>query len=244
MLWIVAQAAETAQAAPDTVIPAMWQRLDALARPSEMVAVLQDLSMVWAGIFIATGLLCLMQGYKLYKWVVILMALALGGAIGYQLGQQIQAEVIVAGCLAVLLAVVAWPFMKYAVALAGGLAGAVVGANAWSALSEQINMATSTVTLPPGAYWAGAAMGIIFFGLLSFILFQLSVVMFTSFSGALLAVIGTIALLLQVPAWRESIANALQANPLVIPVLVIVPAVIGLVIQHHWGGLEESAAKK
>jgi hypothetical protein len=87
-------------------------------------------------------------------------------------------------------------------------------------------------------------MGIIFFGLLSFILFQLSVVMFTSFSGALLAVIGTIALLLQVPAWRESIANALQANPLVIPVLVIVPAVIGLVIQHHWGGLEESAAKK
>ena len=38
------------------------------------------------------------------------------------LGAHIQAEVIVAGCLAVLLAVVAWPFMKYAVAVFGGLA--------------------------------------------------------------------------------------------------------------------------
>jgi hypothetical protein len=224
-----------------TIIPRLFNRLDALAHPQELVKVLEQMGWVIASIFVVTGLVCLLQGYKLYKWVVILLALTLGGAVGYKLGQQIQAEVIVAGCAAVLLAVVAWPFMKYAVALAGGLAGAFIGANAWTGLAQQISQTTS-VDLSPDAYWAGALMGIILFGMMSFILFELSVVLFTSVSGSVLAVLGILALLLQVPAWREAIGKSLEAHPLVIPLLVIVPAVIGLVIQQSFGGLQKGNA--
>ena len=232
------------QATDDTtvnLIPRIFNRLDTLAHPDNLVTALEQTGWVIASIFVVTGLVCLLQGYKLYKGVVILLALILGGVVGYRMGQHIQAEIIVAGCLAVLLAVVAWPFMKYAVALAGGLAGAFIGANTWTALADQININTGT-TVSPDAYWAGALMGIILFGMMSFILFELSVVLFTSVSGSVLAVLGIIALLLQVPAWRESIGSSLKANPMVVPLLVIVPAVIGLVIQHSFGGLKRKAA--
>jgi len=225
---------------PAALIPKLFDRLDALAHPETLLGTLQQTGWVLAAIFVAVGLTCLLQGYKFYKWVVLLTALALGIAVGYKLGQHIQAEVIVAGCLGVLLAVVAWPFMKFAVAICGGLAGAFLGANAWTAIASQMNANPETMNLPPEAYWAGALIGLVVLGLLSFILFELSVVVFTSISGSTLAVLGIIALLLQVPAWQTGITDAILANPLIVPMLVAVPAVIGLVLQHQMGAMQKS----
>ncbi len=240
---VITLAQEAGASTPQEVLPQLWQRLDALAHPDKLVEVLSQLSMVWAGVFVATGLICLLQGYRVYKGAVLLLALGLGGVVGYQLGLSIKAEVIVAGCLAVLLAVVAWPLMKYAVAIAAGLAGATVGANAWASLADKINTATEQATLSADAYWIGALMGLILFGLMAFILFELAVVLFTSFGGATLVVLGGIALLLNVPQIKENVANALQADPLVVPLLVIVPAVIGLIFQQQAGGLRKDQAK-
>lgn len=245
MLRILAQAqgpaASTSPAPADEqanfVFSRLFDRIDALAHPENLIGTLEQTGVVVASILVAVGLICLIQGYKLYKAVVLLMALALGIGLGYKLGHSIQAEAIAAGCLGVLLAVVAWPLMKFAVALCGGLAGAFIGANAWSAVAEQVN-ATGTLSLAPDAYWAGALIGLVLLGLLSFILFELSVVVFTSVSGSTLAVLGVLALLLQVPAWRNAVADALQANPLIVPMLVAVPAVIGLVLQQQMGGLK------
>lgn len=242
MLNILAQAQPTADPGQSAVqLPGIFRRIDALAHPDELIAVLQDMSWVIAAILVAVGLVCMLQGYKLYRWVVLLVALGLGMAVGWQLGEHIQAEVIVAGCLGVLLAVVAWPFMKFAVAACGGLAGAFIGANCWTAIAVQANK-VGAINLPPDAYWAGALMGLILFGLLSFILFEVSVVVFTSFSGSVLATLGVIGLLLQVPSWQTGIANAIKANPMVVPMLVIVPAVAGLVIQHGFGGMKPKTA--
>ena len=229
--------------APDAVIPNLFGRLDTLAHPEMLVDNLQKLSIISAAIFVTVGIVCLLQGYKLYKGVVIFMALALGWIVGHHLGKHIEAEFVVATCLGVLLAVVAWPFMKYGVALAGALAGAFIGANAWSALAERIN-SSGSVTLPPDAYWAGALIGLVLFGLLTFILFEWSIVLFTSVSGSVLAVIGILALLLQIPAWQEGLTKSLTANALVIPMLVIVPAVAGLVLQHQFGAGQKLEAAK
>jgi len=247
MLYALAQTAATpgpdaSADDPSAVLPQLFDRLDALAHPDRLVAVLEQTGWVVAAIFVAVGLICILQGYKLYKGVVLLTALALGLGVGYKLGQSIQAEAIVAGCLGVLLAVVAWPMMKFAVALCGGLAGAFLGANAWSAIAAPLSEA-GTLNLPADAYWAGALMGLILFGLLSFILFELSVVVFTSVSGSVLAVLGFIALLLQVPAWRTAIGDSIQANPLIVPMLVVVPAVVGLVLQQQMGGLKQPETK-
>ncbi len=242
MLKVIAQ---SPAASPDdstrTVVPQLFDRLDALAHPDQLVPLLEQVGWVIASIFVVVGVLCLLQGYKLYKGVVIVAALVLGMGVGYRLGQHIQAEVIVAGCLGVLLAVVAWPAMKYAVAVCGGLVGAFLGANAWTALAEHL-AANGNAGLPAEEYWAGALIGLMLLGLLSFILFELSVVVFTSISGSVLAVFGITALLLQVPAWRGAIGEAIAANPLVMPLLVVVPAAVGLVLQYQFGGLKRAPA--
>ena len=244
MLLLLAQVGTSDAAAagePQLILPRIFERIDALAHPDTMIDTLGQTTWVVGAIFLTVGLLCMLQGYKLYKGVVLLTALGMGIVVGYKLGQHIQAEVIVAGCLGVLLAVVAWPFMKFAVAICGGLAGAFLGANAWSAISTHLSSVSESINLPPDAYWAGALCGLLLFGLLSFILFELSVVMFTSVSGSVLAVMGVIALLLQVTAWHDSIASSLKSNPLIMPMLIVVPAVIGLVIQYHFGGLQKQA---
>lgn len=222
-------------------LPEIFNRFDALAHPDQLVDMLSQLSWVVAAILVAIGLVSILQGYKLYKWIVLLVAAGLGVVVGRQLGAKIDNAVVVAGALGVLLAVVAWPFMKFAVAACGGLAGAFIGANCWTAIASQVN-SSGAMSLPSDAYWAGALMGLILFGMLSFILFEVSVVVFTSFSGSVLAVLGVVALLLQIESMQQAVANSLKANPLVMPLLVIVPAVVGLVIQHGFGGMKRQGS--
>ncbi len=70
--------------------------------------------------------------------------------------------------------------------------------------------------------------------MLAFILFKLSIVLFTSVSGATIAVLGGLALLLSFDPWQETIRSGLTASQMVIPLLVFVPAVIGLILQESW----------
>jgi hypothetical protein len=193
------------------------------------------MSVVWAVVFVIVGLLCMLNGYKFYKGVTIALAMTIGLFAGYHLGKKIDAEYIVAGCLAVLLAVGCWPLMKYAVAAMGGLAGAFVGANAWSAVGHLLAQNSSNAQGALDAaqhYWIGALLGLIVCGMLAFVLFKLAVVVFTSVSGSTIAVIGAIALLLQFSAVRESVAQGLSAHALVVPLLVLVPAAIALILQQ------------
>jgi hypothetical protein len=183
---------------------------------------------------------CLLQGFKLYKWVVVAIALITGVVTGYRLGQVVQAEVIVAGCLGVLLAVMAWPMMKYAVAIAGGIAGAFLGANAYAAMALEATRHGNA--MDPDRAWMAALAGLMVLGLLSFILFDLSVVLFTTVSGSILAVLGIFALLLQVPGWQDTIVKGIVDKPVVMPLLVMVPALIGLILQQQRGAFKAKPA--
>ncbi len=218
---------------PPTVFDSVLQifsRLDTLAHPKHLVDTLQAMSAVWAVIFLASGLICLFQGYKIYKTVTVILALAIGAFAGYYLGKKIHAEYVVAGCLSVLLAVTAFPLMKYAVAVMGGLAGAFVGANAWSALGRL--MGGSGGQAAAQHYWIGALVGLLVFGMLAFILFKMSVVMFTSVSGSTIAVLGGMALLLQIEFFQPTISRSISAHSVVLPMLVLVPALIGFILQE------------
>lgn len=216
----------------ETVL-SLFSRADALAQPDVLVEQLQALSAVWAIVFVVLGLACLLNGYKFYKIATVALALLIGAFAGYWLGQHIEAPFIVAACLGLLLGVVALPLMKYAIAVLGGLAGAFIGANLWTGIAAALNQTTATA-LPLEAYWIGALIGLMLCGMLAFILFKLAVVMFTSMSGATIAVLGAIALLLSFEPWRESVTSGLTANQLVIPLLVVVPTVIGLIVQEAW----------
>ena len=202
---------------------------DALANPQTLVTKLQNMSLVTAIIFLVVGLLCLFNGYRYYKFATVVLALLIGAFAGYALGQHIGAQWIVAGCTGALFATLCFPLMKYAVATLGGLCGAYVGANAWSALAQVWTEPGSTAA---ENYWIGALLGLILFGMLAFVLFKLSIIFFTSISGSTIAVLGVVALLLQVPVFQEDVASGLVAHAAIIPLLVLVPAVIGLILQE------------
>lgn len=216
----------------ETVV-GLFSRADTLAQPAELVERLGALSVVWAVVFIIVGLMCLLNGYKFYKVATVALALFLGAFAGYWLGQKIEAPFIIAGCMGILMAVTAFPLMKYTVAMFGGLAGAFIGANLWTGFSAAINKA-SNAGLPVDAYWIGALVGLLLCGMLAFVLFKLSIELFTSVSGATIAVFGAIALLLSFEPWRDSVSRGLTASQLVVPLLVLVPALIGLILQETW----------
>ncbi len=227
----------------------MFSRGDTLARGDTLVQDLQNLGAIWAVVFMIVGILCLFNGPKFYKVATVAVAGAIGTFGGYWLGQHIDAPYIVAGALGLLFAVVAFPLMKYAVSVFGGLAGAFIGANLWAGISHAVNTAASkggnaTTVMPEGSYWIGALIGLIVCGMLAFVVFKLSVELFTSVSGATLAVLGVLALLLSFEPWRESVSSGVTANKLVIPLLVFVPAIIGLILQEtrSHGGAQPSDA--
>ncbi|MCC6580658.1 MAG: hypothetical protein IT440_09460 [Phycisphaeraceae bacterium] len=224
------------------VMSEVFSRGDTLTHPQDLMTSLQSMSIVWALVFLAAGLACLLHGAKYYKLVVIGAALTLGLGVGYYLGKQIEASWVVAGCFGVLFAVCCWPLMKYAVAIFGGLVGAFIGANAWAA-GASLLAGSHDVQAMTENYWIGALIGLILFGLLAFILFKLSLVLFTSFSGSMISVLGGLTLLMQVPAWRDPVSQSITAHRVIIPLIMLVPMIIGLIHQHTGSQPAASAPK-
>lgn len=210
---------------------------NALASPENLIPGLQKLGFVWAVILLTVGLLCMFNGYRWYKFATVAIALCLGLFGGYWLGKMVGAPFVVAGCLGALLGVISFPLLKYMVAVLGGLAGAFIGANLWAGIAHAANKIAShngseATVLPAEAYWVGALVGLIVCGMLAFILWKLSIVLFTSVSGSTLAVIGALALLLSIEPWSAAVAEGLASSQVIIPLLVFVPAAIGLILQE------------
>ncbi len=116
--------------------------------------------------------------------------------------------------------------MKYAVAVCGGLVGAVVGMAVWAYCEQPANMA-----------WAGGLIGLIVLGMLSFILFKTSVILFTCVQGSIMFVLGSAALLIRYTPWASEVGNSLNHKPVLMPLLVSSIAALGLLWQHQRHGL-------
>ncbi|MFW5682142.1 MAG: DUF4203 domain-containing protein [Phycisphaeraceae bacterium] len=221
-------------------VTAMFGRLDTLARPEPLMNHLETLGAVWAIVFLIAGVLCMLNGYKFQKLTITLTALALGSFAGYWIGRQMlgaesttaTAVFIVAGLLGMLLAVLAFPMMKAAVILFGALAGAFLGANLWTAIGSALH--TAGQAPPPEHFWMGAAMGAILCGMLALMLSEKAIELFSSVGGSTLAVFGGVALLLSFDNIRGGVVEALTAHPVIVPMLVIVPALIAFVMQATW----------
>lgn len=229
----------TLAATPDiSSFQSAFKQLDIFAQPDKLLDSLSKMPLVVASVVFVVGVLCTLNGYKWHRWVVIALAFLLGLGIGHILSQQMGKSIIVAIALGVLFATVATPMLRWTVAIFGGLTGAFLGANAW----------TLTNASPHDAQWAGACMGFIALALLSFVVFRLVVVLFTSIGGAAMIVLGGITLLMQVPGWAPTVRNSLATNQHLIPLLVTAAALAGFVIQESRvrgssSGKEESKAK-
>jgi len=174
-----------------------------------------------AAILCILGIVFLLFGWYMYRALVTLNAALFGAYIGAYIGSRTNdalAGALIGGFTA---AALTWPMMKWAVAVMGGLLGAMLGTSLWRSFG-----------LEPQVAWAGGLSGLIFFGMLSFILFRGSVIMYTSLQGAFMLIFGALGVIYKYQSIAPSITTNMTARSFMLPSMVFVPAVFGLIYQQ------------
>lgn len=212
-----------AQAASSIDSSTFIDKVGMLTRPQELLDSLIELHAIFGILVMAVGILCIFQGYRWHRWIVVLLALLLGYLIGDALSAELGKSSVVAIAIGLLCAALASPLLKMTVAVFAGLSGACLGTVVWRIAQPDALVA-----------WPGAAMGFILLALSSFLFFRISIILFTSLGGAAMLVIGGIASLIHIEAIRPSVEAQLEQHRLIIPLLVGVAAVIGFVLQETW----------
>ncbi len=220
-------------------------RLPPMPSQTEVVDYLIDLGSseygaVMAMLLFACGLVYMLQGWKIFKVLVVANAAVLGAVVGGKLGMLLHGQNTwlytgIAGGL--LLAVLAGPLMRYAVSLMGGLAGSFLGYALWRYLADTLGQPDMLTYA-----WVGALIGLITLGLLAFVILQIVVTIVTSVQGALMTVCGIVALLMKYQPLRDSLEMPLRHNTHLVLLLIGVPAVIGFAMQQTY--IAKKARKK
>jgi hypothetical protein len=175
-----------------------------------------------AVLLIVLGLIYLLYGYRIIKVLVMFNAIVAGAGIGFALGRHGEAALACAIIGAFATAAITWPAMRYAVALMGGIIGALLAGGIWHAIG-----------LDPRFAWAGALVGLVGLGLLCFILFRGSVMMYTSLQGAVMFVLGVLGLIYKYQELAPRLNDHFRVEPFLFPAVVFIPAMIGLIYQQH-----------
>ena len=199
-----------------------------LPEQTRLLETLSTSQALFPAILCIAGAMLMLFGYKTYRWIVVFNCIALGYWLGDQMGQSTEIAIVGSIIGAALMGVIAMPLMKYAVAVCGGLVGAVIGMVVWAYCNQPLDMV-----------WAGGLVGLVVLGMLSFTLFKTSVILFTSIQGAAMFVLGCSALLIRYsPAdWAQQVGTNLNTKPALLPILVCSIAMLALFWQHQRHGL-------
>jgi len=121
------------------------------------------------------------------------------------------------------MAVLSLPLMRWGVCALGAMAGGILTGGLWYAFEL------------PGQYiWAGALAGAIAGGMISFIVFKLAVVLFTSFGGGALIVTAVLAILHRYMVPPERVQGLVFNYHWFLPVALLVPTVADIIIQNKF----------
>lgn len=185
-----------------------------------------SLNLVEALTFISFGVICLLYGWRIFKILVVISFALIGLTLGIKIGNMIQGSTnqVLSGLIGMgVLAVISVPLMKYAVSVLGAVAGGVLTAAIWFGCGLNENY-----------IWAGALIGIIAGGMISFIIFRIAVMLFSSLGGSTLMVFGMLALLYLYPETKEQIKHIFFDYKWFFPLAIMVPTAIGLFAQNRF----------
>jgi hypothetical protein len=184
-----------------------------------------------ACILVIMGVIYLMFGYSIFRGLVTLNAMAAGAYLGALMGRNSNA--LAAGALigSIVAAAITFPLMKYAVMIMGGIFGAALGASLWRQAGLQPELA-----------WAGALSGMIFFAMLSMILFRGSVILYTSLQGSVMLVFGILSLLYKYQSMAPEVTDIFSKRAFILPTVVLIPALVGLLYQQSMYPAKVAAA--
>jgi hypothetical protein len=189
---------------------------------TDLLRFCQNMGMGMAMLLLLAGVIYLLWGAKIYHWLVLLNAGVVGAISGASAGRSAGIEIPMAIAGALLAVAIAWPLMKWAVAVMGGIFGAILGGTIWRLCN-----------LDPNFMWTGALVGLITFGLLSFILFHACVVMYTSLQGAVMLIFAVLGMLYRADLSID-LTRHMAVRPFLLPMAVFVPTVIGIIYQQNY----------
>jgi hypothetical protein len=185
-----------------------------------------SLNLLEAMTFISFGIVCLLYGWRLFKVLVIISFALLGMVLGTIAGQRIGGEdsQVWGGVIGlIIMAAVSVKLTKWAVCLLGAIAGGILTAGVWYAAK-----------LPDEYIWAGGLVGVVGGGMISFVIFKISVMLFTSLAGSGLLVTGALALLHLYPPTADKVWELVFTKHWFLPVILFVPTIIGVYIQNRF----------
>jgi hypothetical protein len=208
---VLAQAVDTATHAGNETVVIIWEHIT-------------DIQTLEALTFISFGTVCLMYGWRVFKVLVAISFALLGLGMGLVVGGKVMGDgnQIWAGLIGLgLLACVSLPLMRYAVSILGAVSGGIITSGIWygCGLTEQY-------------IWAGALIGIIAGGMISFIVFKIAVMLFSSLGGSVLVVVGMLALLYNHQATQVQVEYVVFKSKWFLPLAIMLPAAVGVVIQN------------
>jgi hypothetical protein len=214
---ILAQAVENAspQAAEEAIVPmqTFWSYITSL-------------NLVEAVTFISFGVVCLFYGWRVFKILVVISFALLGLFLGVSITDKIVGlnSQLWGGIVGmVLLAVLSVPLMKWAVCLLGAAAGGILSSGIWYASG-----------LPERYILAGALIGMVAGGMISFIVFKVAVILFSSLGGSCLIVVGSLAILYIYPQTSERLEEIIFTKKWFLPTVLMAPTLIGIVLQNKF----------
>jgi hypothetical protein len=234
----IAQTAEAAQHAASqasgAVLPDFFQIPDHWPAQGDLLTWCQQIGPGLAALLVLVGVIYLLFGLNIFKALVMLNAACVGAAVGMLIADKANAaEIPLAITGAFIAAVLTWPLMRWAVAIMGGVFGMLLGASLWRAFG-----------LEPTFAWAGGGMGLILFGLLSFILFRGCVMTFMSLQGAVMLVFGVLGLVFKYHEVTPRITSCFALKPFLLPMIVFIATVLGIVYQQNNASPAAQPAKK
>jgi hypothetical protein len=223
VIWIllVAAAEETAQR---QVVPldVMWKYISSLG-------------LVEALTFISFGSVCLFYGWRVFRILVTICFGLLGLGLGVWANQRLIAGNVIWLSLicSIFFAVLSVPFMRWGVTFLGAISGGILTAGVWLAAG-----------LPEEYVWAGGLVGLIAGGMISFIVFKIAVILFTSLGGSTLMVVGILAIIYRYIAGGdgERLQVFAEANQWFVPTLLLVPMAIGIYLQNKLSKTDQNWA--
>ncbi|OHB64113.1 MAG: hypothetical protein A2Y77_11545 [Planctomycetes bacterium RBG_13_62_9] len=184
-----------------------------------------SLNLVEALTFIAFGTVWLFYGWRIFKILVTICFGLLGLFLGVWANEQLidGNSFWLALICVVFFAVLSVPFMRWGVSILGALSGGILTSGAWLALG-----------LPQQYIWAGGLVGLIAGGMISFIIFKIAVILFTSLGGSVLLAVGALAVVHGNLLTEEDFKELISTYQWLLPALLLVPMIVGMFLQNKF----------
>jgi hypothetical protein len=191
----------------------------------------QITSLTWlqAVVGISFGMVYLLYGWRIFRILVVICFAFAGMYLGILAGQRLNNSngELWCGVIGVCaMAVLSMSLIKWGVSILGAAAGGILTGGLWYAFG-----------LPQEYMWAGAVIGVVAGGLMSFILLKISVMLFTSLGGSAILAVNLLALLHQyqtkvmIPP-TDNIHELMFSKTWFLPLIIIVPTIIGMIVQN------------